>query len=93
MELIFEIIIETVLELILDKSIEGVTAKKYSKPLVYCMGLFLLIVFAGVIGGIAFLGIVIFNENKAGGIALCIIAVVLFVITIMRFKKLINTKK
>ena len=81
MELIFEIVIETILELLLDTSIEGATTNKYPKLIRYIMTAFviLILVFVTVIGGIAALGIAVMKNNLGEGITLfCVGMILLF---------------
>lgn len=90
-----EIIFEFILELILESGIEASKSRNIPKyiryPLIGIISLF----FIAVIGIIFLVGILLLKENIPLGIFLMLIGLILFIMCIIKFKKtyLIKTSK
>ena len=81
-----EFIIEFILELALEGSIEASKNTKLPKP-IRCTLIFLLtLFFASVIGVVFLAGVLIMKETVVGGIAIIVIGIVMFALTIAKFK-------
>lgn len=93
MELFFEIVIETILEWLLDESIEGTTTNKYPKPVRYVMTIFVISAFIAVFGGLTIFGILLMKDTVTGGIAILCIDVFLLILAVRRFRILSVAKK
>lgn len=88
-----EFIIELILELLLEGSIEVSSNRKVSKWIRYPLIIFITTIFSGVILLIIFLGLSLLNDWFLAGIIFLIIGIVMFVSTVIKFKKLYIEKK
>lgn len=83
-----EIIFELILDLLIEGSIEITSNKKINKIIRYPLLIFLILLFITVIGGILLLGIVILKQNIIIGIILILSSILLLVGSIIKFKSL-----
>lgn len=88
-----EFIIELILELLLEGSIEVSSNRKVSKWIRYPLIIFITTIFSGVILLIIFLGLSLLNDWFLAGIIFLIIGIVMFVSAVIKFKKLYIEKK
>ncbi len=89
MELIFELI----LELVLDGSVEVAQDRKFPKYIRYPLIGFLVLCFLAVIGLIIYAGVLVLDENIFVGILLILLGLLLFVMSIIQFRKTYLTRK
>lgn len=82
-----EYIIEFILELVLEGSIEASRSNKVPKyiryPLIFLISLF----FIAVIGLIVFTGVIVFKDNALLGSLFILIGVLMFVMCVIKFRK------
>ena len=83
-----EFIIELILELLLEGSIEVSSNRKVSKWIRYPLIIFITTIFFGIILLIIFLGLSLLNDWLLAGIAFLIIGIIMFISAIIKFKKL-----
>lgn len=88
-----EFIIELILELLLEGSIEVSSNRKVSKWIRYPLIIFIISIFSGVILLIIFLGLSLLNDWFLAGILFLIIGIVMFSSAVIKFKKLYIEKK
>lgn len=88
-----DFIIELVIELLLEESIEISSNKKVSKWIRYLLILFIVTMFAGIILLIFYLGFSLLNKNMLVAILILIIGVFMLISAIIKFKKLYIEKK
>lgn len=88
-----EFIIELILELLLEGSIEVSSNRKVSKWIRYPLIIFITTIFSGVILLIIFLGLSLLNDWFLAGIIFLIIGIVMFGSAVIKFKKLYIEKK
>lgn len=89
-----EIILEILIELILEGTMEASKNKKVPKIIRYPLIFLIVLLFIGVIGLIFFTGILAYQRiNKICGILLIIIAIILFISSIIRFRNTYLLKK
>ena len=88
-----EFIIELILELLLEGSMEISSNKKVSKWIRYPLIIFITTIFLGIILLIIFLGLFLLNDWLLAGIAFLIIGIIMFISAIIKFKKLYLEKK
>ncbi|MBR1376369.1 MAG: hypothetical protein IJ565_00940 [Bacilli bacterium] len=88
-----EILIELILELIVDGSIEASSNKTLPKWIRYPLIIFLILFFGFVYIVIFGTGILILKENMIAGILLIIIGMFLLISSIIKFKKVYINKK
>lgn len=89
MDFIFEVIIEIILEGGLEISSNKKVSKFIRYPIIFILGLFFILV----IGGLFYLGIVIFKKNIFGGIFIIAVSLILLWGCILKFKKIYLRKK
>ena len=90
MELIFELLVE----LILEGTIEVSRNQKVPKWIRYPLIFFIMILFLGVILLILFTGVLAYQKiNKICGILLMMIGIILLIVSIIKFKKTYLIKK
>lgn len=89
MELIFEIL----MELIFEESLEISKNKKISKWIRYPLIFIICLFFLGVFSLLIFIGIVGLKENIYFGIFLILVGILLFISSILKFKKVYLSKK
>lgn len=90
MEIIFEILIE----LILEGTVEASKNKKIPKVVRYPLIFLIVLLFIGVIGLVLFTGILAYQKiNRICGILLIIIATVLVITSIIQFRQVYLTKR
>ena len=82
-------IIELILELLLEGSIEVSSNRKVSKWIRYPLIIFITTIFSGVILLIIFLGLSLLNDWFLAGIIFLIIGIVMFVSAVIKFKNYI----
>ncbi len=88
-----EFIIELILDLLLEGSIEASKSEKVPKPIRYILIALISLFFLAVIGLIIFLGIDALKNNKLAGIIVISMGVLLLILAIMKFKKIYLKKK
>ena len=88
-----DFIIEFVIELLLEESIEISSNKKVSKWIRYPLILFIVTIFMGIILLIFYLGFSLLNKNMLVAILILIIGVFMLISAIIKFKKLYIEKK
>lgn len=90
MEIIFEILIE----LILEGTVEASKNKKIPKVVRYPLIFIIVLLFIGVIGLVLFTGILAYQKiNRICGILFIIISVVLLISSIIKFRQIYLTKR
>lgn len=90
MEIIFEILIE----LILEGTVEASKNKKIPKVVRYPLIFIIVLLFIGVIGLVLFTGILAYQKiNRICGILLIITATVLVISSIIKFRQIYLTKR
>lgn len=88
-----EFLIEGLLDLIVEGSMEASQNKKVPKGIRYLLIAFVVLIFATIILGLFTLEILIFNKNKLGGIFTLLVSIFLFVGTIIKFRNVYLKKK
>lgn len=88
-----DFIIELILELLLEGSIELGTSKKISKYIRYPILILLLLFYLAIIGLVLFVGISALSESLIGGIILIVLNVFLVAATILGFRKKLKEKR
>lgn len=88
-----EFLIEFVIDLILEGSIEASKSKKTPKVIRYILLLFIIAFFLGVIGIALFVGLKIAEKNFLAGIFILLIGVFMLIASIIKFKKVYLTNK
>lgn len=88
-----EFIIELILDLLLEGSIEASKSEKVPKPVRYILIALISLFFLAVIGLIIFLGIDTLKNSKLAGIIVISMGVLLLILAIMKFKKIYLKKK
>lgn len=88
MNLIFELI----MDLIIEGSIEVSSNKRINKWIRYPILTFLILFFTTIIFGIIFLGVVMLKENIFAGLFVIIIGLLMLIGSIIKFKKLYKIK-
>ena len=88
-----EFIIELILELLLEGSMEISSNKKLSKWIRYPLIIFITTIFLSMILLILYLGLSLLNDWLLAGIAFLIIGIIMFISAIIKFKKLYLEKK
>ena len=87
-----EYIIEAILDLILDGSMEISSNKKISKWIRYTLILFIILFFSIVIIGLFILGLMILKENILFGFFIIILSLFMLIGSIVKFKKIYGKK-
>lgn len=80
-------LVEFIIDLILDVSIEASKSKKVPRLIRYLLILLISLFFIAVIGLIFFLGISILKDNILGGIIVILFGAFLLVMGVIRFRK------
>ena len=88
-----EFLIEILLDLLLEGSIEISSDKKISKFIRYPLIVVIILFFAVVIFGILILGIASLNENIYLGLLLIIISLIMLISAIIKFRKIYIERK
>jgi len=84
-----ELILEVLLELILEGTIEISKSKKVPNIVRYPLIIFIILLFIGVLLVIFFTGIFVYQKiNKICGILLIIIGIIMLVSSVIKFKKI-----
>ncbi len=83
-----EFIIELILDLLLEGSIEASKSAKVPKPIRYILIALISLFFLAVIGLIILLGIDTLKNSKLAGITVILMGVLLLILAIMKFKKI-----
>lgn len=83
-----EFLIEVLLDLILEGSIEISSNKKISRAIRYPLILFIVLFFLIIVLGVFILGVVLLKENFFGGIVLILISLFLLIMGIMKFREI-----
>lgn len=89
MELIFELL----LELALEGGIEASKSSKVPKPVRYLIIAVITLFFTAVIGLIALVGALLMKDNLLLGIFFILLAALMFVLCVIKFKKLYLKKR
>ena len=88
-----DILIELVLDLLLEGSIEASKCKKTPKVIRWLLLLFIVVFFLGVIGIMLFVGLRMIEENILAGIFILLIGIFMLIASIIKFKKVYLSKK
>ena len=88
-----DFIIELILELLLEGSIEISSNKKISKWIRYPLIIFITTIFLSVILLILYLGLSLLNDWFLAGMIFLVIGIIMFISAIIKFKKLYLEKK
>lgn len=88
-----DFIIELVIELLLEGSIEISSNKKVSRWIRYPLILFIVTLFAGIILLMLYLSFSLLNKNVLAAILILIISLFMLISAIIKFKKLYLEKK
>ena len=88
-----EFIIELILDLLLEGSIEASKSEKVPKPVRYILITLISLFFLAVIGLIIFIGIDTLKNSKLGGIIVISMGVLFLILAIIKFKKIYIKKK
>lgn len=83
-----EYLFEFILELALEGSIEASKSKKLPKIIRYFLILIVVLFFILVIGLIILTGVLFLKENVIGGIFLILIGLYMFIMCILKFRKI-----
>lgn len=89
MELIFEFL----MELILEGSIEASRCKKIPKVIRIFLIAFITLFFLTIIGLISFVGFVLLKQNLLAGIFFILVGLFMFIMSIIQFRKLYLSKE
>ena len=90
---LMEFLIEAILDLILEGSIEISKNKKVSKWIRYPLLVIIILFFAIVIFGILLLGILLIKTSFIGGLLIILIGLLMLISSIIKFKKIYIEKK
>lgn len=88
-----EFLIEELLDLILEGSIEISSNKKVPKWIRYPLIVIIILFFSVVIFGLLILGITLTKENLLGGILIILLSLILLIGWIVKFRKIYFNKK
>lgn len=88
-----ESIIEIILELVLEGSIEASKSSKIPKPVRYLITAMIVLLFIAFIGFIFWVGVIVLNDNIPAGIFLILIGVVMTLLGVIKFIKTYLTKR
>ena len=88
-----DILIEEILGLILEGSVEATKSSKVPKPIRIILAIFLILFFTFVIGAVLLAGIVSLNDNLAMGLFCIGIAIFLLISAIFKVKNTYNEIK
>ena len=88
-----ELLIEILLELVFEGSIEISSNKKVSKWIRYPLIVLIILFFMIVILGLLILGIIMLDENVYAGIFMIAITIILMISAVIKFKKIYLDKK
>ena len=88
-----DILIELVLDLLLEGSIEASKCKKTPKVIRWLLLLFIAVFFLGVICLMFFVGLIIIKDNILVGIFILLISAFMLIASIIKFKKVYLSKK
>lgn len=83
-----EFLIEILLELIFEGSISIISDKKIPKAIRYPLITLIMLFFVVVVGGLIFIGIIIFQQNILAGILIMAVGLMMLILGIVKFKKL-----
>ena len=88
-----ESIIEIILELVLEESIEASKSSKIPKPVRYLITAMIVLLFIAFIGFIFWVGVIVLNDNIPAGIFLILMGVVMTLLGVIKFIKTYLTKR
>ena len=88
-----ESIIEIILELVLEGSIEASKSSKIPKPVRYLITAMIVLLFIAFIGFIFWVGVIVLKDNIPAGIFLILMGVVMTVLSVIKFIKTYLTKR
>lgn len=88
-----EFLIELLLEIIFEGSVEISSNKKVPKWIRYPLIVLIVLFFAVVIFGLLLLGIAIINKSLIGGLFIIVISLIMLVLSVGKFKKIYIEKK
>ncbi len=88
-----ESIIEIILELVLEGSIEASKSSKIPKPVRYLITAMIVLLFIAFIGFIFWVGVIVLNDNIPAGIFLILMGVVMTLLGVIKFIKTYLTKR
>lgn len=88
-----EILFEIVLEFILEGSIEVLSNKKIRPIIRYPLIVFIISFFGGFVIGLFIIGLFVWNKNIFAGLLIIILSIVMLICIIYRFKKVYKEKK
>ena len=82
-----ESIIEIILELVLEGSIEASKSSKIPKPVRYLITAMIVLLFIAFIGFIFWVGVIVLNDNIPAGIFLILMGAVMTLLGVIKFIK------
>jgi len=82
-----EFLLELLIDLIVDGSIELSTSKKVPSFIRYFLIIFIVLLYLSVIGILFVLGIIIGKENIGAGLILIILSLVFLIFSVLEFRK------
>ena len=82
-----ESIIEIILELVLEGSIEASKSSKIPKPVRYLITAIIVLLFIAFIGFILWVGVIVLSDNIPAGIFLILMGVVMTLLGVIKFIK------
>lgn len=88
-----ESIIEIILELVLEGSIEASKSSKIPKPVRYLITAMIVLLFIAFIGFIFWVGVIVLNDNIPAGIFLILMGAVMALLGVIKFIKTYLTKR
>ena len=83
-----EYLIDFILELVIEGSIEASKNKKVPKPLRYVALIIVLLFFICVISLIIFVGILVLKQSIIGGILLILLGIFMVIASVLKFRKM-----
>lgn len=83
-----EYLIDFILELVIEGSIEASKNKKVPKPLRYVALIIVLLFFICVISLIIFVGILFLKQSIIGGILLILLGIFMVIASVLKFRKM-----
>ncbi|MBP3461879.1 MAG: hypothetical protein J6K21_05705 [Bacilli bacterium] len=88
-----EFLIELVIDLVLEGSLEVSKNKKISKFIRYPLIAIIILFFAIVIFGLMFIGIICLKNSIVGGLIILLFSILLLIMAILKFKKIYLEKR
>lgn len=87
-----EFLIEGILDLILEGSVEASKSKKVPKTIRYILIVSISLVFISIVGLIIWLGINILKDNTIGGVFIILFGIFFLILGVLKFRKVYLNK-